>query len=70
MVEREALSKCPKYWEITVEVGNDYGEPTYLEVRKYDTEDKFVNALENIGYYDIVIGIKEVIEYEINYNLG
>lgn len=53
------------YWEVTVEVGNDYGEPTHIETRQYDTAEQFSHALENMSYYDMIIGIKEIVEYKI-----
>lgn len=61
------LAKEHKRWEIVVDVGNDYGEPSYLETREYDTKEDVLEALENISYYDSAQSVKEIIEYSIDY---
>lgn len=55
------------YWEIVVEVGNDWGEPSYTETRTYDNEEDFKKALNNIGYYEVVKKIRNVTEFNFEY---
>lgn len=62
------LIKVSSYWEVYVEVGNDWSEPSYFETRTYESKEELDKALENINYYDIIQSIKEVAEYEIDYN--
>lgn len=61
------IVKVASYWEIVVECGNDHGEPSYRETRKYETMMDCDDALENMNYYDIPISIREVVEYKIDY---
>lgn len=56
-----------KRWEIEVEVGNDWGEPSYLEIRNYFTKEDMEEALENMNYYDYPQSVKEVVEYKVEY---
>lgn len=60
------LIKKSSHWEVYVEVGNDWGEPSYYETREYKSRKNMLEDIEN-SYYDIPRRIKEVVEYEIDY---
>jgi hypothetical protein len=62
------LIEISKHWELEIEVGNDWGEPPYIETRKYETREDLDEALVYQSYYDIVLSIKEVVEYDRIWN--
>lgn len=61
-----SLNIVSKHWEIVVEVGNDWGEPSYIETREHKDREEVDYALETLNYYDIILSIKEVVVYELN----
>lgn len=67
MIIMTKLIKKSSHWEIYVEVGNDWGVPSYYETREYQSREELDKALEDMNYYDIPHKIKEVAEYEIDY---
>jgi len=60
------LVKASSYWEMVLEVGNDWGEPSYTETETYETREELDKALEFLDYYSIPLKIKEVVEYKID----
>lgn len=63
----KTLVESSRYWELVVEVGNDWGKPSYVETNKYDTREELDDALKYMDYYSIPLHIKEVVEYDIQY---
>lgn len=61
------LVESSRYWEMVVEVGNDWGMPSYVETNKYNTKEEVEEALKYMDYYSVPQQIKEVIEYDIEY---
>lgn len=64
------LKIVSKHWEIVVDVGNDWGTPSYTETRIYKNKEEIIEALEQKDYYEIACSIKEVVEYERDYEEG
>lgn len=61
----QKLMEISKHWEIVVEVGNDWGNPSYTESRIFENIDEVHNALENFDYYTCAMSVKDVVEYDI-----
>lgn len=61
------LVEAKRCWELVVEVGNDFGEPSYMETEEYDTKETLEHALKYLDYYSIPQSVKEVVEYAIHY---
>lgn len=61
------LNRKSKHWEIQLEVGNDWGEPSYTRTKEFSTKEEVESFLEYLDYYSVVLSIREVTEYEYTY---
>lgn len=65
---RFVFQQLPHQYIIEVRRGNDYGEPSYLAEIVCDTKEQLLEELEYLSYYDILLGIREGVQYEIDWD--
>lgn len=60
------LTPTETVWVVTVDVGNDWGEPHYLEERKYYTQADLEYALAHRNYYETIQEVKIATYFDFN----